>query len=145
MKLRDVVLAALIVLIIWVVGKTVEYSKYANDMNPKQPSYIVHKDYGRTALERKAAQEKQGNRDEVDWSWLRKGARKYKDDGTLLPGGPVQVKPTKIPVVYGDPSVGEKTLRVPASEANSVDARDLRDQAWDRAFEMSEVMSEDNY
>jgi hypothetical protein len=145
MKSSDIVLTVLIVVLLIAIGETIEYVNYSRKLNPRQPdNVIIFNDYGTKFREaQKQPSRIGGKHDEFDWSWLRAGARKYNDDGTLLSGGPIQVKQKKIPVVYGDPTKGQRTRPVPASEATSGDPLDASDAAWDRAFELSDTMGND--
>ena len=77
----------------------------------------------------KAAPKEQKKGMEIDWSWLRKGARMYEDDGTPVSGGPYVIKERKMPA-RAAPRGGSKYA--PADDAGQ------RDELFDKAFQLAD-------
>ena len=82
-----------------------------------------------TLRRQKAAPKEQKKGMEIDWSWLRKGARMYEDDGTLVSGGPYVIKERKMPG-RAAPRGGSKYA--PADDAGQ------RDELFDKAFQLAD-------
>jgi hypothetical protein len=138
MKKSDILLAIGVVFAIAALREAMDYVSQTGffEKRRNRDVTIIYRER-RSAPEPRRQMEDRPNKD-MDWSWIRKGARMYNEDGTLIKGGPIQVKPKKMPIVYGDPSKGEATTPVPASEQNTVDPRDRADELWDTAFELSD-------